>query len=120
MRQYFIHANFGWNYLNEDNNSVTETTKPETTETTETTKTTKTPETTKGIQSCADSEFGCCYDNETDATGPNGEGCPCSISRFGCCPDGVTTGTYNIIKHSKVIKEINCVSMQQFYFYFYK
>lgn len=92
MRQYFVHANFGWNYLNEDNNSVTETTKPETTETTETT---KTSETTTGIQSCADSEFGCCYDNETDATGPNGEGCPCSISRFGCCPDGVTTGTYN-------------------------
>lgn len=91
MRQYFIHANFGWNYLNEDNNSVTETTKPETTETSEIT---KTSETTTGIQSCADSEFGCCYDNETDATGPNGEGCPCSISRFGCCTDGVTTGRY--------------------------
>lgn len=41
---------------------------------------------------CASSEFGCCYDNETDASGPNGEGCPCSISEFGCCPDGLTTG----------------------------
>ncbi|XP_052743989.1 papilin isoform X2 [Bicyclus anynana] len=68
------------------------------TETTTTEKATpaSTPEpaiapTTTRIESCDTTEFGCCYDNETDASGPNGEGCPCSITEFGCCPDGITT-----------------------------
>ncbi|XP_050665928.1 papilin-like [Leptidea sinapis] len=39
---------------------------------------------------CTASEYGCCLDNITEASGPNGQGCPCSISEFGCCPDNVT------------------------------
>lgn len=52
------------------------------------------------LSSCVDSEFGCCEDNETAASGPNGEGCHpkvepvvnCTESKFGCCDDGVTPG----------------------------
>ncbi|MFH4974442.1 hypothetical protein AB6A40_001151 [Gnathostoma spinigerum] len=40
---------------------------------------------------CDDSEFGCCPDNTTFATGAFMEGCSnCSQSEFGCCSDNVT------------------------------
>ncbi|KAF6737551.1 Papilin [Oryzias melastigma] len=43
---------------------------------------------------CAQSEFGCCPDGFSAATGPENHGCPaendCSFSRYGCCLDGVT------------------------------
>ncbi|VDO17995.1 unnamed protein product, partial [Brugia timori] len=40
---------------------------------------------------CDDSEFGCCPDNVTIATGPYLAGCSnCSGSPFGCCNDNVT------------------------------
>ena len=39
---------------------------------------------------CEDTEFGCCQDDFTPASGPHQEGCHCAGSRFGCCPDGVT------------------------------
>ncbi|TKR89373.1 hypothetical protein L596_013487 [Steinernema carpocapsae] len=43
---------------------------------------------------CEDSEFGCCPDNTTFATGEFFEGCSnCSISEFGCCVDNVTEAT---------------------------
>lgn len=38
--------------------------------------------------------FGCCSDGETEAGGPDGEGCDenklCENSQFGCCPDDRT------------------------------
>ncbi|XP_055351849.1 LOW QUALITY PROTEIN: papilin-like [Paramacrobiotus metropolitanus] len=46
---------------------------------------------------CATSQFGCCSDNTTAASGANQEGCEdavegsaaeCEGSEFGCCPDG--------------------------------
>lgn len=46
----------------------------------------------KDKKGCADSKFGCCHDNKTEATGPNEEGCPCNVTEFGCCPDGVSSG----------------------------
>lgn len=43
---------------------------------------------------CLKSEFGCCADNKTAATGPFDEGCQvsetCKDTKFGCCPDGVS------------------------------
>uniref|UniRef100_A0A7E4W9T4 Papilin n=1 Tax=Panagrellus redivivus TaxID=6233 RepID=A0A7E4W9T4_PANRE len=43
---------------------------------------------------CFDSDFGCCPDNSTFATGDWFEGCSnCSISDFGCCADNVTEAT---------------------------
>ncbi|KRY54793.1 Papilin, partial [Trichinella britovi] len=41
---------------------------------------------------CNETEFGCCPDNSTAASGPFLEGCSnCSLSEFGCCPDNYTT-----------------------------
>uniref|UniRef100_A0A1I7XIJ1 ADAM_spacer1 domain-containing protein n=1 Tax=Heterorhabditis bacteriophora TaxID=37862 RepID=A0A1I7XIJ1_HETBA len=41
---------------------------------------------------CFDSEFGCCPDNSTFATGEFNQGCSnCSVSEFGCCADNYTT-----------------------------
>lgn len=48
--------------------------------------------TTPVYEGCESSEFGCCFDNTTDAAGPDGQGCPCNISEFGCCYDGVSPG----------------------------
>ncbi|PAV70271.1 hypothetical protein WR25_24086 isoform C [Diploscapter pachys] len=43
---------------------------------------------------CFDSEFGCCPDNTTFATGEFLQGCSnCSISEFGCCADNITDAT---------------------------
>ncbi|XP_055618805.1 papilin isoform X1 [Toxorhynchites rutilus septentrionalis] len=43
------------------------------------------------LDGCAGSSFGCCGDNVTAASGPNGEGCEaCATEPFGCCPDGKT------------------------------
>ena len=43
---------------------------------------------------CHESEFGCCPDNSTIATGDFFEGCSnCSLSEFGCCSDNVTEAT---------------------------
>ncbi|XP_059058317.1 papilin-like [Achroia grisella] len=42
------------------------------------------------VGECVKSKHGCCYDNSTEASGPNGAGCPCNITEFGCCSDGVT------------------------------
>ncbi|CDW53015.1 protein mig c; protein mig b; protein mig a [Trichuris trichiura] len=40
---------------------------------------------------CNETEFGCCPDNVTNATGYYLEGCSnCSLSEFGCCPDNMT------------------------------
>ncbi|XP_062863790.1 papilin isoform X1 [Trichomycterus rosablanca] len=43
---------------------------------------------------CYQSQFGCCPDGRTLATGFRGQGCTqgptCSSSRYGCCQDGVT------------------------------
>uniref|UniRef100_W5N748 Papilin n=1 Tax=Lepisosteus oculatus TaxID=7918 RepID=W5N748_LEPOC len=44
-------------------------------------------------QSCSESQYGCCPDGRTPASGPLGSGCPihsCAETRYGCCPDGVT------------------------------
>ena len=38
--------------------------------------------------SCKDTEFGCCPDRKTPASGIDGEGCGCAASWYGCCPDG--------------------------------
>ncbi|KAJ8713838.1 hypothetical protein PYW08_007458 [Mythimna loreyi] len=45
------------------------------------------------LDPCSSYQFGCCADNETEASGPDGQGCPCNTTEFGCCPDGVTTET---------------------------
>ncbi|CRL07350.1 CLUMA_CG020329, isoform A [Clunio marinus] len=76
------------------------TTKPTTTKTTAKTKsgdtttaagTTKVPEVESRLQGCFASEFGCCQDNSTEATGPNYGGCSsCINTQFGCCPDNET------------------------------
>ncbi|XP_022817707.1 papilin-like isoform X2 [Spodoptera litura] len=42
---------------------------------------------------CSGSEFGCCADNQTEAKGPDGHGCPCNATEFGCCPDGISPAT---------------------------
>ncbi|XP_034239314.1 papilin isoform X2 [Thrips palmi] len=43
---------------------------------------------------CHAYEFGCCWDKETEAKGPFGEGCPeaktCKETKFGCCSDEVS------------------------------
>lgn len=43
---------------------------------------------------CIKSEFGCCPDNKTSATGPFSEGCSvpetCFETKYNCCPDGIT------------------------------
>ncbi|XP_070578826.1 papilin-like isoform X2 [Ptychodera flava] len=45
---------------------------------------------------CQNTEFGCCADDVTAASGPFKEGCPpityrdCAESRYGCCEDGET------------------------------
>nr|CAD7426582.1 unnamed protein product [Timema monikensis] len=38
---------------------------------------------------CENTQFGCCSDDRTPASGPELEGCGCEASKFGCCPDGV-------------------------------
>ena len=38
--------------------------------------------------SCKDTEFGCCPDRRTPATGARGAGCGCAASEPGCCYDG--------------------------------
>uniref|UniRef100_A0A915C8V4 Papilin n=1 Tax=Parascaris univalens TaxID=6257 RepID=A0A915C8V4_PARUN len=49
---------------------------------------------THDCPTCEDSEFGCCPDNSTFATGAYLQGCSnCSISEFGCCVDNVTEAT---------------------------
>ncbi|KAL2099296.1 hypothetical protein ACEWY4_005776 [Coilia grayii] len=45
---------------------------------------------------CSQTQYGCCPDGRTTASGPERQGCPeeppaCSGSRYGCCRDGVTT-----------------------------
>ncbi|KAF9413443.1 hypothetical protein HW555_008335 [Spodoptera exigua] len=42
------------------------------------------------LELCSSFEFGCCADNQTEAKGPDGQGCPCNATEFGCCPDGVS------------------------------
>ncbi|XP_068234682.1 papilin isoform X9 [Palaemon carinicauda] len=48
----------------------------------------------KEKKDCKDTEFGCCQDNVTPASGPFQKGCPkietCEDTTHGCCPDGVT------------------------------
>ncbi|GMR58285.1 hypothetical protein PMAYCL1PPCAC_28480, partial [Pristionchus mayeri] len=49
---------------------------------------------TQACPTCFDSEFGCCPDNSTFATGDFFAGCSnCSLSEFGCCADNVTEAT---------------------------
>uniref|UniRef100_A0A182JSY1 Papilin n=1 Tax=Anopheles christyi TaxID=43041 RepID=A0A182JSY1_9DIPT len=43
------------------------------------------------VDGCASTTHGCCPDNTTAASGPDGQGCEaCSREPFGCCPDGKT------------------------------
>lgn len=62
------------------------------TETTSEKETTYTEGTITVAGGCAGSTFGCCSDNETTASGPDEQGCPCNVTKFGCCPDGVSPG----------------------------
>lgn len=39
---------------------------------------------------CSRMLYGCCPDEVTPATGPDGQGCNCESSSYGCCPDMVT------------------------------
>ncbi|KAK6026394.1 Kunitz/Bovine pancreatic trypsin inhibitor domain protein, partial [Ostertagia ostertagi] len=49
---------------------------------------------TTSFSACFDSEFGCCPDNSTFATGDFNQGCSnCSLSEFGCCADNYTEAT---------------------------
>lgn len=43
--------------------------------------------------SCQLSQFGCCLDGTTKATGENLQGCGCTTSPNGCCPDGISEAT---------------------------
>lgn len=51
------------------------------------------------VKGCAESEFGCCPDGKTEATGKDYRGCDildpkdCTKSFFGCCPDHKTSAT---------------------------
>ncbi|CAH0551174.1 unnamed protein product, partial [Brassicogethes aeneus] len=53
-------------------------------------------------KSCKTTQFGCCLDNITPASGPFEKGCPtpkiCKESKYGCCEDGVSAalGTKNM------------------------
>nr|CAD7441588.1 unnamed protein product [Timema bartmani] len=38
---------------------------------------------------CENTQFGCCSDDRTPASGSELQGCGCEASKFGCCPDGV-------------------------------
>lgn len=43
---------------------------------------------------CNETEFGCCPDKMTPASGLYFDGCSnCSLSEFGCCPDNYTAAT---------------------------
>lgn len=54
---------------------------------------TEPPSTTTPVyEGCEVSDFGCCFDNVTEALGPDQQGCPCDTYEFGCCLDGVTPG----------------------------
>lgn len=44
-------------------------------------------------KNCSESQFGCCPDGVTPATGDNNKGCGCDKSEFGCCPDKKTPAT---------------------------
>ncbi|XP_070503265.1 papilin isoform X3 [Chironomus tepperi] len=48
----------------------------------------------KKTAACLVSQFGCCPDNKTAATGPFDEGCTiietCKDTKYNCCPDGLT------------------------------
>ena len=46
-----------------------------------------------GCADCSASENGCCPDQFTAASGPEGQGCDCAGSEFGCCPDGETAAS---------------------------
>lgn len=37
---------------------------------------------------CYATEHKCCPDKSTPADGPNFHGCPCHTHEYGCCPDG--------------------------------
>ncbi|KAG6465617.1 hypothetical protein O3G_MSEX015268 [Manduca sexta] len=69
-------------------------TEPESTSSSEAT-TTNILSSSIAYENCTTSEFGCCFDQETPATGPQGEGCPCNSTEFGCCPDGVSPARGN-------------------------
>ena len=66
---------------------------------------------------CEVSEFGCCYDGETEASGPDSQGCPCSITEFGCCPDGVSICKWTILKILSYIITYKEVAILIYIFY---
>ncbi|KOB77775.1 Lacunin, partial [Operophtera brumata] len=55
--------------------------------------------TTLAYEGCEVSEFGCCFDNVTEAAGPDQQGCPCDDSKFGCCFDGVSPAFEGCLKN---------------------
>ena len=61
------------------------------------------------IENCASSQFGCCNDNITAASGPFKKGCPinCTKTRFGCCEDGVTSAEDNERSNCVIPAECN-------------
>ncbi|KAF9807223.1 hypothetical protein SFRURICE_008616 [Spodoptera frugiperda] len=40
---------------------------------------------------CSSFEFGCCADNQTEAKGPDGQGCPCDVTKLCGYPEGMRT-----------------------------
>jgi hypothetical protein len=60
---------------------------------------------------CQKTEFGCCPNNKTVATGPDFEGCgvinhkDCKASHFKCCPDGNSAGKINFNMPLKIFNK---------------
>lgn len=50
------------------------------------------------VHTCKDTEYNCCSDGVTPATGPKNEGCPssmCNATLYGCCSDGFSISLGN-------------------------
>lgn len=50
------------------------------------------------VHTCKDTEYNCCSDGVTPATGPKNEGCPpsvCNATLYGCCTDGYSISLGN-------------------------
>lgn len=50
------------------------------------------------VHTCRDTEYNCCTDGVSPATGPKNEGCPpsiCNNTLYGCCLDGYSISQGN-------------------------